>query len=51
MDIYGEKTVCELMLYPDTVEEVTGETWVQLALKWEQHIREKYDGVKIPFIE
>jgi len=51
MDIYGEKTVCDLMLYPDTVEEATGETWVQLASKWEQHIREKYAGVKLPFIE
>ena len=51
MDIYGEKTVCDLMLYPDTVEAVTGETWVQLASKWERQIREKYSGIKLPFIE
>ena len=48
IDIYGERTVYNLMLYPETIEEVTAKTWEQLTLEWEQHIRNKYNGAKNP---
>ena len=44
IDIYGERTVYNLMLYPETIEEVTNQTWEQLAIEWETHIRNKYNG-------
>lgn len=46
IDLYGEREVYELMLFPDTIEEVTGKTWEQLASEWETHIRDKYAGVQ-----
>lgn len=48
IDLYGERTVYNLMLYPETIEEVTYKTWEQLALEWEMHIRNKYKDVYIP---
>lgn len=48
IDLYGEREVYELMLFPDTIEEVTGKTWEQLASEWETHIRDKYAGVQKP---
>ena len=48
IDLYGERTVYNLMLYPKTIEEVTEKTWEQLALEWETHIRNKYKNVDIP---
>lgn len=48
IDLYGERTVYNLMLYPKTIEEVTDKTWEQLALEWETHIRNKYKDVDIP---
>ena len=47
IDLYGERTVYNLMLYPETIEEVTDKTWEQLALEWETHIRNKYKNVNI----
>ncbi|MBR5121651.1 MAG: hypothetical protein IKU89_03795, partial [Oscillospiraceae bacterium] len=46
IDIYGERTVYNLMLYPETIEKVTAKTWEQLTLEWEQHIRNKYNDAK-----
>lgn len=48
IDLYGEREVYDLMLFPDTIEEVTGKTWEQLAFEWEKHIRDKYAGVQKP---
>lgn len=48
IDLYGERTVYNLMLYPETIEEVTDKTWEQLALEWELHIRNKYKGIENP---
>lgn len=48
IDLYGEDEVYSLMLFPDTVEEVTGKTWENLSLDWEKHIRDKYADVIIP---
>lgn len=48
IDLYGEKEVYHLMLFPETVEEVTNNTWEQLATEWELHIRNKYKDVVIP---
>ncbi len=48
IDLYGEKEVYNLMLFPDTIEETTGKTWEQLASEWEKHIRSKYEGIQTP---
>lgn len=48
MDRYGEGETMDLMLYPDTVESVTGKSWDTLQLEWEQSIREKYAGIPVP---
>lgn len=48
IDLYGEDEVYNLMLFPETVEDVTGKTWEELAAEWEQHIRNKYADVEIP---
>lgn len=46
--LYGEDVVCNMFLYPDTVEKVTGKTWDALQAEWEQFIRNKYAHVEIP---
>ena len=46
MELYGEDTVFDLYLHPETVEEVTGKTWNELQSEWEQHIRNKYAGME-----
>ena len=46
IDLYGERTVYNLMLYPETIEEVTDKTWEQLASEWEEYIRNKYNSVE-----
>ncbi len=43
--IYGERAVYNMLLYPDTVEEVTGRTWEELLSERERDIREKYAHV------
>lgn len=48
VDLYGEDEVCNLLLFPETVEDITGKTWEELRAEWEQHIREKYADVEIP---
>lgn len=49
MELYGEDTVFDLYLYPETVEDVTGKTWNELQAEWEQHIRDKYAGSEFIF--
>lgn len=43
--IYGEREVYNLLLYPDTVKEITGKTWDELLSEREQYIRDKYAHV------
>jgi len=43
--IYGEREVYHMLLYPDTVNEVTGKTWDELLSEREQYIRDKYAHV------
>ena len=42
VDLFGENTVYNLMLYPETIEAVTAQTWEELATEWEGHIKSKY---------
>ncbi len=51
IDLYEERVVYDLLLFPDTVEAVAGETWKELCAEWEQHIRDKYTNVKIPTLD
>jgi len=45
---FGEDTVSNMMLYPDTVVDVTGKTWDTLQGEWKQYIMDKYAGKEIP---
>ncbi len=45
---FGEDTISNLMLFPDTVVEVTGKTWDTLKEEWKQYILDKYAGKEIP---
>lgn len=47
-DLYEERAVYDLLLFPETVETATGKTWEELRAAWEQHIRDKYADVQIP---
>ena len=45
---FGEEAVSNLMLFSDTVVEVTGKTWDTLKEEWKQYIFDKYAGKEIP---
>lgn len=45
LDLYGEETVTEMYLYPETVETITGKTWEELQADWRQYMEEKFAGV------
>lgn len=45
---FGENAIINLMLFPDTVIEVTGKTWEALENEWKQSIMDKYAGKEIP---
>lgn len=45
---FGEDTISNLMLFPDTVVDVTGKTWDTLKEEWKQSIMDKYTGKEIP---
>ena len=47
-DLYGEDTTYQLMLFPDTMESVTGKTWEEQEADWLQYMAEKFEGVEIP---
>ena len=44
---YGEDAVCNLLLYPDTVMEVTGTTWEVLQNAWKESILNKYTDMEV----
>ena len=48
IDLYGEDATSNLMLFPETVLEVTGKDWIDLEAEWKTHIKNKFKGVKIP---
>ena len=41
IDLCGEETVYQLMLFPDTVQTVTGKTWDEHKEEWYQHMQDK----------
>lgn len=45
---YGINAVTDLMLFPDTVVDVTGKTWETLENEWKQSLINKYADKKIP---
>ena len=47
-DLYGEDTTYQLMLFPETIETVTGKTWEEQEADWLQHMADKFDGIEIP---
>ncbi len=44
-DIYGEAKIMRLMLFPDTVQEITGKDWETLRSEWELYLKEKFSNV------
>jgi len=46
LDIYGESTVCYLMLFPENVITITGKSWNTLKNEWEVKIKETFTGVE-----
>lgn len=46
--LYGERTTSEILLFPETVEEVTGKTWIELEAQWKQNLQNKYASAKLP---
>ena len=48
IDLYGEDAISNLMLFPETVSDVTGKNWNELELEWTTHIKNKFRGVEIP---
>ena len=46
--IYGENAITNLMLFPDTVVDVTGKPWETLENEWKQFIIDQYAGKEIP---
>ena len=45
---FGEDTISNLLLFPDTVLDVTGKDWDTLKEEWKQYIMDKYAGKEIP---
>lgn len=45
---FGEDAISNLMLFPDTVVDVTGKDWDTLKEEWKQYIMDKYAGKEIP---
>ena len=48
IDLYGESMTCDLLLFPETVEDVTGNTWEELEAQWLQNLQSKYADVELP---
>ena len=47
-NLYGEDTVYQLLLFPETIESVTGKTWEAQEADWLAYMAEKFEGVEIP---
>ncbi len=48
IDLYGEDAISNLMLFPETVLEVTGKNWNELEAEWITFLKNKFKGVEIP---
>ena len=48
INLYGEDTVYQIMLFPETVEDHTEKTWEELEAQWAQYLKDKYAGIEIP---
>ena len=48
IDLYGEDATSNLMLFPNTVWNVTEKSWEELEAEWKQYIHDKYAGADIP---
>lgn len=48
LNLYGEDTVYQIMLFPETVVERTGKTWEELEAGWSQYLKDKFAGIEIP---
>ena len=48
LDLYGEEAVLQILLFTDTVEDVTGKTWEELESEWMQHMDKKAENIVIP---
>ena len=48
IDRYGEDTTSQLMLFPNTVEEVTGKSWDEWRQEWKAYILDKYADRTLP---
>lgn len=48
LGLYGEEIVPELLLFPDTVETVTGKTGELLQSEWQRYIEDTFKDVEIP---
>lgn len=43
LTLYGEDTVTEIFLFPETVETATGKTWEVLQAEWQQQMEERFE--------
>lgn len=48
LDLYGEDTVTQILLFPETVETSTGKTWEEQEADWRQYMLEKFKNFEIP---
>lgn len=48
IDLYGENAIFNLMLFPETVGDVTGKEWDELETEWISSVGNKFEGVEIP---
>lgn len=48
MNIYGEEATFRLLVFPDTIESVTGKTWEEQEADWLRYMEEKFAGIEIP---
>ncbi len=44
-EIYGEAKIMRLMLFPDTVQEITGKDWETLRSEWELTIKNRFANI------
>ena len=48
IDLYGEDAISNLMLFPETVCDVTGKSWNGLEAEWITFLKNKFKEVEIP---
>lgn len=48
LTLYGEDTVTEIFLFPETVETATGKTWEVLQAEWQQQMEKRFEKLLNP---